>query len=139
MNYHVATFHNKLEWLNLLTTNRALLCQNHVFKQYWGKLSLLLPTLSIDYLPTLLILEVLWKPSPNFTQKSMSQTIYSLRYLDVSHLLIFIHERGKLDPRVSKYLFVGYSSSQKGYKCYYPFIKKFYVSANATLLRQNPT
>ena len=34
----------------------------------------------------------------------------------------------KLDPKANKYLFFGYSPTQKGYKCYSPAIKKFYVT-----------
>ena len=40
----------------------------------------------------------------------------------------------KLDPRALKCLFLGYSLTQKGYKCYSPITKRFYVSMDVTFL-----
>ena len=39
----------------------------------------------------------------------------------------FVHKyvRGKLDPGALKCVFVGYSATQKGYKCYHPPTKIF--------------
>jgi hypothetical protein len=39
---------------------------------------------------------------------------------------------GKLDPRAVKCVFVGYSSTQKGYKCWDPVGKKLFVSMDVT-------
>jgi hypothetical protein len=52
---------------------------------------------------------------------------------DVSHLRVFgciayVHvpheKKSKLDPKVEKFIFVGYSLEQKGYKCFNPSIRK---------------
>ncbi len=39
-------------------------------------------------------------------------------------------KRLKLDPKVEKCIFIGYSSEQKGYRCFNPSIWKLQVSKN---------
>ena len=53
----------------------------------------------------------------------------------VSFVHVHSPNMGKLDPIAVKYIFVGYSSTQKGYKYYHPpsfFFFFFFVSANVT-------
>jgi len=56
---------------------------------------------------------------------------------DVSHLKVFgciayVHvpdeKRSKLDTKVEKCIFIGYSSEQKGYRCFNPSTRKLQVS-----------
>jgi hypothetical protein len=56
---------------------------------------------------------------------------------DVSHLKVFgciahVHvpnvKRSKLNPKAEKCIFIGYSSEQKGYRCFNPSTRKLEVS-----------
>ena len=60
-----------------------------------------------------------------------------------NHLLLkvfgsmsFVHvhssNRGKLDLRAFKCIFMGYYSTQKGYKCYHPLSKKIFAVVDVT-------
>ena len=46
----------------------------------------------------------------------------------VCYVHIHFHQRDKLDPRTLKCVFLGYSNSRKGYKCFHPPIGKYYIS-----------
>jgi hypothetical protein len=54
----------------------------------------------------------------------------------------FVHDYrnsvGKLDPRAIKCIFVGYSPTQKGYRCWCPSEKKIFVSVDVTFLEKEP-
>ena len=62
---------------------------------------------------------------------------YTGRKPNISHLKVFgciayVHvldeRRSKLDPKVEKCIFIGYSLQQKGYRCYNPSTHKMQVS-----------
>lgn len=98
--------------------------QMNVPKSFWSQ-GILAATYIINRLPSI----VLNSRSPYEVMKG--------RIIDLSHLRIFGHicfvhiqaaHRDKLEPRATKYVFMGYSSSQKGYKCYNPSTGKIIVS-----------
>jgi hypothetical protein len=58
---------------------------------------------------------------------------FTCKKLDVSHLTMFgyityVHvldvKRSKLNPKAKKFIFIGYSLEQKGYKCFNPSTQK---------------
>ena len=49
-------------------------------------------------------------------------------YIVHVHVHVHSHLRDKLDPHALKCVFLGYSNSQKGYKCFHPPSGKYYVS-----------
>ena len=98
-------------------------------KPYWGK-AVLIAAYLINRLPT----RVLGKKSPVelLTQSSPLFPIPPRVFGCVS----FVHNqsltRKKLDPRALKCIFLGYSPTQKGYKCYHPPSRKWFVSIDVT-------
>ena len=54
----------------------------------------------------------------------------------VSFVHIHTHNRGKLDLRALKCVFVGYSTTKKGYKCYHPTTRKTFISMDVTLMEK---
>lgn len=56
-----------------------------------------------------------------------------------SFVHIHSHNRNKLEPRVVKCIFLRYSPNQKGYKCYFPTLKKLYPSMDFPFLEMIPS
>ena len=111
---------------HLLNTTRALLFQGNVLKSYWGE-AVLTATYMINRLPSGVLnnkslIEMLNSFYPHFrTSNGLTPRIFGCT------AFVHVHSphRGKLDPRAIKCVFLGYSSTQKGYKCYNPLSRKF--------------
>ncbi|KAH9668313.1 hypothetical protein KPL70_021366 [Citrus sinensis] len=94
---------------------------------YWGE-AILTSTYLINRLPSKTLqfrtsLSVFLDHFPNINFfNSLSPKIFGCT--------VFVHNKqpnqSKLDPRALKCVFVGYSPSQKGYKCYSPCLKRFF-------------
>ena len=117
---------------HLLAVTRALLFQTNVPKHFWGE-AVLTATHLINRLPTQVLgskspIEVLTHFHPNF---NASNGLIPRIFGCVAFVHVHSYQRTKLDPRALKCVFVGYSSTKKGYKCYPPS-KKFFVSADVT-------
>ena len=107
---------------HLLEVTRALLFSANLPKDYWSY-AVLTGCYLINRLPS----RVLDFQSP-------FEILYN-RKADISHLRVFgcvcfVHSQnaGKLDHHAEKCIFVGYSSTQKGYKCYSPKSRRLFVS-----------
>ena len=50
---------------------------------------------------------------------------------------LYLNQTNKLSPRAIKCVFVGYSNTQKGYKCYYPPGQRILVSLDVTFSERN--
>lgn len=124
------------EWKNrdLLEKTRAIMLQMNVPKSFWSY-GVLTATYLVNRLASRMLdfkspLEVLQEKRP-----------------DISHLKVFgctcfVHlqviHRDKLDPRDVKYVFLGYSQTQKGYICYDVAAQKLYVTRDVRFVESCP-
>ncbi|KAI5353924.1 hypothetical protein L3X38_006818 [Prunus dulcis] len=56
----------------------------------------------------------------------------------VAYVHVYSHQRSKLDPCALRCVFIGYSSTQKGYKCYHPPTQKVHVTLDVTFYKEVP-
>ena len=124
---------------HLLNTTRALLFQGNVPKSYQGEV-VLTTTYIINRLPSQILdfktpLETLAKFYPHVR----ASTGLILKVVGCTSF-VYVHSqnRGKLYPRAIKCVFLGYSSTQKEYKCYHPPSRKFYIFADVNFVENKP-
>lgn len=122
---------------HLLEVARSLMFTMNVPKYLWGD-AVLTATYLINRLPSRSInfetpLSVLSKTYPHVSPFNA----IPLRTFGCTSF-VHNHNRGKLDPRAIKTVFIGYSSTQKGYRCYCPETKKTYVSCDVTFFEDTP-
>ncbi|XP_031505644.2 retrovirus-related Pol polyprotein from transposon TNT 1-94 isoform X1 [Nymphaea colorata] len=115
----------------LLNVTRALLFQRNLPKQYWGD-AVLTSAYLINRMPS----RVLNGQTPHsMLPGSRPPFLLPPR---VFGCVCFIHDHSpyvkKLDPRSIKGVFVGYSPTQKGYKCLDPTTGRVYVTKDVTFL-----
>ena len=121
---------------HLLECTQVLLFQQNVPKSYRGDV-VLTSAYVINKIPSRVLgckspLETLSQFYPDI-RSSFNLTPQVFRCTSFVH--IHNHNQGKLDPRSLKCIFVGYSSTQKGYKCYHPPTRKlYYISADVTFV-----
>ena len=110
--------------------------QQNAPKSYWGEV-----VLTSSYVINRIHSRVLGYKSPletlsQFYRDTLSSFNLAPRvFWCTSFVNIPNHNRGKLDPRALKSIFVGYSSTQKGYKCsHLPTIGNFIFKLMLPLL-----
>ena len=124
---------------HIIEVARALLFTSHMPSHFWGD-SILTTTYLINRMPSWVISFVTFsKNSKSFFPHSRLGAHLPLRVFGST---VFVHahapKRNKLDPRTLKCLFIGYCSTQKGYKCYDPISQKLYVSLDVTFFKHTP-
>ncbi|KAK8931090.1 hypothetical protein KSP39_PZI016658 [Platanthera zijinensis] len=120
---------------HLLDVARSLMFQMHVLIEYWNfavstvrHLINRLPSSVLNFVPPIQLLY----PSTNLT--SLTPRIFGC----VCYVHLLGSPSDKLAPRAAKYMFVGYSRTQKGYVCYSPSDGKLVVSADVTFCEDQP-
>ncbi|KAJ4721161.1 Retrovirus-related Pol polyprotein from transposon TNT 1-94 [Melia azedarach] len=126
--------------IHLLEVARALLFQMKVSKVFWGD-AILTACYLINRMPT----RVLNFDTPFKTlEKSFPSSKHLISSLSprVFGCTAYVHNqdihKSKLDPRALKCMFVGYSPFKKGYKCFHPPTRKYFVSLDVTFVENQP-
>ena len=113
---------------HLLEVARSLLFAMNVPKNYWGD-----AIMSAAYLINRMPLRTIDFKTP--LEKLIGSNGYTVPP-KVFGCTCFVHDHrrtlDKLDPRAMKCIFIGYSASQKGYKCYYPPTRKTFITMDVT-------
>jgi hypothetical protein len=123
---------------HLLEVARALLFSSKVPNYLWGD-----AVLTAAYLINRMPSKVLNFQTPiNTFKECLPSTRFSTDLtLKIFGCTAFVHEHknvGKLEPRAIKCVFVGYSPTQKGYKCFDPKNKKMFVTMDVTFFENKP-
>ncbi|KAJ9679119.1 hypothetical protein PVL29_021142 [Vitis rotundifolia] len=120
---------------HLLNTTRALLFQGNVPKSYWGE-AVLTTTYMINRIPSRVLdnkrpVKILKSFYPHFrTSNGLIPRVFGC----TAFVHVHSQHRDKLDPRAIKCVFLGYSSTKKGCKCYNLQTRKFYISLDVTFI-----
>ena len=124
---------------HLLEVTRALMFSMHVQKRFWGE-AILTASYLINRMPS----KVLGYNTPLKTLQSYFPLNRSFTNLEakIFGCTAFVHvhdyNRNKLDPRAIKCVFLGFSPTQKGYKCFDPSSGKMFVSMDVTFFENKP-
>lgn len=120
---------------HLLEVSRAMRFHMNVPKCFWDD-AVLTACFLINRMPSIVLANntPFYMLYPDKTPFSLSPKIFGST--------CFVHNfgpgRDKLDPRSTKCIFLGYSRSQKGYKCYSPILKRDFVSKDVTFFESTP-
>ena len=111
----------------------------NVPKRFWGD-AILTASYLINRMPS----KVLSYNSPiktlqNYFPKNKCFTDLSPKIFGCTAFVhIHDHKRGKLDPRATKCIFLGFSPIKKGFKCFDPSSGKLFISMDVTFFETKP-
>lgn len=124
---------------HLLEVAQSLMFTTNVPKQFWGD-AILTASYLINRMPS----KVLNYQTPlnMFLQYYPHTRVCTDLPLKVFGCTSFVHVHSlaqtKLDPRAHKCIFLGYSATQKGYRCYSPEQHKYFISMDVTFFETHP-
>ena len=121
------------------STACTLLLNYHVPWSYWGE-AILTSTHLVNRLPsqTLAFTSPIDRLHAAFPGISLRTGLLPRIFGCTAYVHDSTSSQTKLDARALRCVFVGYSSLQKGYKCYHPSSRRFFVSANVTFAEYEP-
>ncbi|KAG7559383.1 Integrase catalytic core [Arabidopsis thaliana x Arabidopsis arenosa] len=108
---------------HLMEVARSMMFHTNVPKRFWSD-AVVLACYLINRIPT----KILQDSSPFEVLNKNKPSINHLRVFGCVCFVLIGEQRSKLDPKSVKGMFIGYSITQKGYKCYIPETKKVLVS-----------
>lgn len=124
---------------HLLEVARSLMFTTHVPKHIWGE-AVLIAAYLINRMPSRAL--NFQTPSRTLLKSYPNTTIISTIPMRVFGCSAYVHthshNRSEVDPKALKCIFIGYSSNQKGYKCYSPITRCVYYSMDVTFAKQKP-
>ncbi|CAL9245665.1 unnamed protein product, partial [Arabidopsis halleri] len=117
---------------HLMEVTRSMMFHTHVPKRFWGD-AVLTACYLINRTPT----KVLHDKSP-FEVLNKNKPIFDhLRVFGcVCFVLVPGDLRNKLEAKSMKCMFIGYSTSQKGYKCFDPTNNRLHISRDVKFMEE---
>ncbi|CAL9238765.1 unnamed protein product [Arabidopsis halleri] len=113
-----------------MEVSRAMLFHKHMPKRFWGD-AVMTACYLINRIPT----RVLNDQSPFQVLNNQNPNIEHLRVFGcVCFVFIPSDLRNKLEPKSTKCVFIGYSTTQRGYKCFDPTNNRYYVSRDVKFM-----
>ncbi|KAI5335133.1 hypothetical protein L3X38_025266 [Prunus dulcis] len=104
----------------LLKVARSFLLDMYVPHHLWGH-GVLAAAYLINRTPSRVLdfktpLDILCAHTPPLSVSKLPPKVFGC----VAYVHVYSHQRSKLDPCALRCVFIGYSTTQKGYKCYHP-------------------
>ncbi|BFG29747.1 hypothetical protein CerSpe_160210 [Prunus speciosa] len=122
----------------LLEVARSLMLDTSVPHHLWGH-GVLAAAYLINRTPSRVLdfktpLDVLCALTPPVSVSKLPPKVFGC----VAYVHVYFHQRSKLDPCALRCVFIGYSTTQKGYKCYHPPTQKVHITLDVTFHEEVP-